>query len=67
MRWRMSLIVKGDCRSIYAVDLLPSDKFLMSIQTIVHPSELSTTCSRLYEYVVSSTILGRDVKGDASL
>ena len=34
-------IVKGDCRSFYSVDLLPSDKFLiiLSIQTIVHPSE----------------------------
>ena len=67
MRRRMSLIVKGDCRSIYAVDLLPSEKILMIIQTIVHPSELSTNCSRLDEYVVLSTILGRDMKGDASL
>ena len=30
---------EGDSRSIYSVDLLQSDKFLMSIQTIVHPSE----------------------------
>ena len=67
MRWSMCLIVKGDCRSIYAVDLLPPDKFHTSIQTIVHPSELSTTYSRLDEYVVTSTILGRDVNGDASL
>ena len=28
-----------DSRSMYSVDLLQSDKFLMSIQTIVHPSE----------------------------
>ena len=61
------IIVKGDVRSIFAVDWLPSDKFLMSVKTIVHPSELSTTCSRLDEYVVSSTILARGVKGDASL
>ena len=61
------IVKKGDCRSIYAVDLLPPNKLLTSIQTIVHPSELSRTYSRLDEYVVSSTILGRDVKGDASL
>ena len=59
--------MKGDCRSIYAVDLLPSEKFLMIIQTIVQPSELSTTCSRLDAYVVLSTILGRGMKGGASL
>ncbi len=32
-------VVRGDCRSIYYLDLLQSYKFLMSIQTIVHPSE----------------------------
>ena len=31
---------EGDCHSIYSVDLLQSDKILMSIQTIVHPSEV---------------------------
>ena len=34
-----SLIVKGDCRSIYYVAFLQSDKFLTRIQTIVQPSE----------------------------
>ena len=30
---------EGDSRSMYSVDLLQYDTFLMSIQTIVHPSE----------------------------
>ena len=30
---------EGYSRSIYSVDLLQFDKFLMSFQTIVHPSE----------------------------
>ena len=30
---------EGDSRSIYSVNLLQSDKFPMSIQTTVHPSE----------------------------
>ena len=63
---------EGDSRSIYSVDLLPSDKFLMSIQTNVHPSEayhnLLTTgciCSFVCHYGIERATVERssDISG----
>ena len=52
-----NIIVNGDCRSIFYVDLLQSDTFLMSIETIVTHRRHITTCSRFGESVVSSAIM----------
>ena len=56
----------ADCCSIYSVDLLPSDKFLTSIQAITHPTEayhnllmIGWICSLVCHYGVERATVER--------
>ena len=57
MRRKASLVVKGDCRSIYSVDLLQSIAFLL----------LALSSSRADDMCSPASLPSRGVKGDTSL